>query len=114
MGFEGNNTTSGLYNPHSIYFLASEAETWEDHIKVSTQTPVVSGKLFLYCSIILEKIRSLCHYSKDPSCKQPSSDANFFFLSILSWLFQRFNDRFCVSINPRGKTVLFKQPLFII
>lgn len=79
MGFGGNNTTSGLYNPHSIYFLASEAETWGDHIKVSTQTPVVSGKLFLYCSIILEKIHSLCHYSKDPSCKQPSSDANVFF-----------------------------------
>lgn len=74
MGFGGNITTSGgLYNPHSIYFLASEAETWGDHIKVSTQTPVVSGKLFLYCRIILEKIRSLCCYSKDTSGKQPNS-----------------------------------------
>lgn len=119
-----DESTNGIWGgiiPQAVYiiltvfiFLASEAETWGDHIKVRTQTPVVSGKLFLYCSIILEKIPSLCHYSKDPSCKQPSSDANGFFFSTLRCLFQRFNDRFCVSINPRGKTVLFKQPLFII
>jgi hypothetical protein len=71
MGFWGNTTTNscGFCSSHNIHFLISEAETWGEDIKISTQIPVASRKLLPCCATILEKTGFLGHGSEDTYCK---------------------------------------------